>query len=210
MTVGGGEPELLRGPASVIERQAECLLPEIIPARRVLQTVRIQYEILESGAIIVQNRPEDGTYHIALICTATDADHSVMEQQIHFDFAGDQISLGMRADRSSTWAADFEACVQSAAAQIGAVGEGRGMMLEQMLLPHWILVHRPPPWELAAFVLKTSLMSDIKTAQTLLEHAAILYGPSMLAYMDIPLQVLASMLPANDKIDIEPVEPKKE
>ena len=56
----------------------------------------------------------------------------------------------------------------------------------------------------------SNLRIDSKTAQTLLEHAAILYGPSMLAYMDIPLQVLASMLPANDKIDIEPVEPKKE
>ncbi len=202
MTVGGGAAETLRGPAGGIERTAECFLPEEIPARRVMRTVRIEYEISASGAITLRNRPEDGVFHVGLICTATDADDHNMEQQAHFDFAGDQITLGARSDGTSTWAADFEECVRHAGTQTGGMRGMGGRMLDQMPLPHWILVHRPPPWELTAFVIAALLMPDVKAAQTLLGHAATLYGPSMVTYMDASPDLLATIFPSDGKLDI--------
>ena len=50
LTVGGGPPELLRGPASVIERQAECFLPDTIPARREVRTCEYRLRDLRFGS----------------------------------------------------------------------------------------------------------------------------------------------------------------
>ena len=74
-------------------------------------------------------------------------------------------------------------------------------MLDQFPIPHWILAHRPAPQDLAAFVIATSFMKDAKAAQTMLEHAAMLYGPSMLTYMDLSPDVVATIFPPQDKLD---------
>jgi hypothetical protein len=174
-----------------------------------MQTVRIEYEISASGAITLRNRPEDGVFHVGLICTATDADDHNMEQQAHFDFAGDQTTLGARTDGAGTWAADFEECVRHAETQTGGMRGMGGRMLDQMPIPHWILAHRPPPWELGSFVIAASLMPDVKAAQTLLGHAATLYGPSMVTYMDVSPDMLATIFPPDGKLDIEMLKPNE-
>lgn len=211
-TVGGGPAQTLDG--SVIELYAECFIPDTIPSRRVIQPVRLSYNITSEGVIKIQNRPDDAMFHLSLICTAIDASGARMEQVFHFDFVGLQTVLGANADEliEGNWEDDFAICTQRimrAAAEMRGMRMMGGRMSDQMPIPHWILAHRPPPWKTSDFMIIASLMKDSKESQLMVDHAITLYGPSIVTCADIDPGLLASLFLSEKKLQNTQLDPVK-
>lgn len=209
LTAGGGAAEVLDG-SSPVEREAECFMADTIPSRRVRQNVQITYGIASDGVITLQNRPDDGMYHVTLICTAIDAAGNRMEQSIHFDFNGMQTVMGSRIDFEAgpvgSWERDYALCVEramSGAAGMRGMKMAGGRMLDQASIPHWILAHRPPPWDMSSFIHAVSQIKNPKKAQLMLEHAVTLYGPSILNYIETNADFLNVVTPPEEIINIK-------
>ncbi len=148
--LGPAPPTRLEGASGQVTGEVETTFGDAFPPRRELRRVPLDWTVEQDGSLVVTNDPDDGSFHAAFYCTATDAEGRVSTQSFHGDFTGDTIEL------DPSYSRDLADCLQRAQEQIDGLrslaGPDEGFVVpgEGLITDH----------ELRRYVVRLSRLAD--------------------------------------------------
>ncbi len=190
---GGGPRVRLDSSSGELVFSAQTFVPSTIPGAHETRTIAITFSVDANSMVTLNNRNEDGEFHVSLTCEATDQADRMMTEYIHVDLRGSHIEMGSRTDGNGTWAGDLQASINYISQRVQQLERETRVFPNGPVGgqdPFQFLGRGPIPEEMGPFLVNAARFKDAAIRKQILTNVQATFGATALLWTDAPLALL--------------------